>query len=72
MPRIGPVKRRELVSMLRQLGFEGPYSGGKHQFMVRGEITLRIPNPHTGDMGKELLMRLLRQAGISREEWEAL
>jgi len=72
MPRIGPVKRRELVSMLRQLGFEGPYSGGKHQFMVRGEITLRIPNPHTGDSGKELLVRLLRQAGISREEWEVL
>lgn len=72
MPRIGPVKRRELVGMLRQLGFEGPYSGGKHQFMVRGEITLRIPNPHVGDISKELLMRLLRQAGISREEWEVL
>lgn len=72
MPRFGPVKRRELVALLRQAGFEGPYSGGKHQFMVRGQVTLRIPNPHAGDISRELLIRILRQAGITREEWEAL
>lgn len=38
--------------------------------MVRGEVTLRIPNPHQGDIGKELLSRILRQAGIAVEEWE--
>lgn len=70
MPRIGPIKRRELIACLHRLSFEGPYSGGKHQFMVRGQITLRIPNPHAGDIGKELLTKLLHQAAISREEWE--
>jgi hypothetical protein len=40
--------------------------------MVRGELRLVIPNPHTGEISRDLLARLLRQAGISREEWEQL
>jgi predicted RNA binding protein YcfA (HicA-like mRNA interferase family) len=72
MPRFGPIKRKELIRLLRILGFEGPYSGGKHQFMIKGETTLRIPNPHTGDIGKELLARILKQGRIDRETWEKL
>ena len=72
MPRLGPIKRRELTQCLRQLGFEGPFSGGKHQFMIKGDRALWIPNPHRGDIGVELLIRVLRQAGISKEEWERL
>jgi predicted RNA binding protein YcfA (HicA-like mRNA interferase family) len=72
MPAIGPVKRRDLVRFLHRLGFEGPFSGGKHQFLVRGETTIRIPNPHEGDVSPGLLLRMLRQAGISRQEWERL
>ncbi len=72
MPRFGPIKRKDLIHCLKRLGFEGPYSGGKHQFMIKGNTTLRIPNPHQSDIGKELLARILRQAGINREEWERL
>ncbi len=72
MPQFGPIKRNELVRYLKQLGFEGPYSGGKHQFMVKGDRTLRIPNPHRSDIGKELLSRILRQAGVPKDEWEAM
>ncbi len=38
--------------------------------MVRGDVTLRIPNPHPGDIGRDLLARILRQGGIERAEWE--
>ena len=72
MPRFGPVKRKDLVGYFKLLGFDGPYSGGKHQFMIKGGITLRIPNPHEGDIGKDLLSRILKQANISKEEWERL
>ena len=72
MPPFGPIPRRNLIRYLRQLGFEGPFSGGKHQFMVRYDVTLRIPNPHQTEIGKELLARILRQANIGRDEWEAL
>jgi predicted RNA binding protein YcfA (HicA-like mRNA interferase family) len=72
MPAFGPIRRTGLIKNLKQFGFEGPYSGGKHQFMVKGDITLRIPNPHQSDIGRELLARILRQAGITKEEWERL
>lgn len=72
MPRFGPIQRRALIKALKRAGFEGPMSGSRHQFMVRGDLTLFLPNPHRGDIGKDLLARLLRQAGISRAEWEDL
>ncbi len=72
MPWLGPIKREELVRYLRVLGFEGPYSGKKHQFMLKGVVRLRIPNPHQRDIGKELLSRILKQAGIDKETWEKL
>ena len=72
MPQFGPIARKELVRYLRQLGFEGPYSGGRHQFMVKGNHTIRVPNPHQAVLGKELLAKILRQAGITKEEWEKL
>ncbi len=72
MPSAGPVKRKDLIRYLRKSGFEGPYSGGKHQFMVKGDITVRVPNTHQADISRDLLTRILRQANISREEWEEL
>ena len=72
MPRFGPVKRQDLIGFLRLVGFEGPFSGGRHQFMIQGDITIRIPNPHRGEIGRDLLSRVLRQAHIGRDDWEAL
>ena len=69
MPPFGPIKRVHLIRCLKQAGFEGPYTGGKHQSMRKGDITFRIPNPHLADIGSELLSRILRQAGIDRDEW---
>ncbi len=72
MPRFGPITRRELIGCLRRAGFSGPYGGGKHEFMQKAELSLTLPNPHGGDIGANLLARLLRQADISRDEWERL
>lgn len=68
-PTLRPVSRRDLVRRLRSLGFEGPFAGARHQFMVRGKLTVRIPNPHGSDIGVPLLRELLRQAGIDASEW---
>ena len=71
MKRLSAVSRRDLLSRLKQLGFEGPYTGGRHEFMVRGSTRLVLPNPHRQDVGVDLLVRILRQAGVSRDEWLA-
>jgi predicted RNA binding protein YcfA (HicA-like mRNA interferase family) len=39
--------------------------------MIRGELRLTIQNPHSRDIPPSLLARILKQAGISREEWLA-
>jgi predicted RNA binding protein YcfA (HicA-like mRNA interferase family) len=72
MPAFGPISRNDLIQALKQLGFEGPYTGGKHAFLVRGQLWLTLPNPHQKEISKVLLARILKQASISREEWERL
>ena len=68
MPPFGPISR----GGLRALGFAGPFSGGRHAYMVRGERRVAIPNQHAGAIGVNLLARILRQAGVSRQEWESV
>jgi predicted RNA binding protein YcfA (HicA-like mRNA interferase family) len=72
MPAFGSIKRKDLIRTLKQAGFNGPHAGGKHEFMVKGNLRLTLPNPHQGEINKDLLSRILKQAGISRDEWEEL
>ena len=69
MPRLSPVSWRELVRRLGELGFEGPYQGAKHPYMVRGDLVLTIPNPHRSEVSVDLLARILRRGEIRREDW---
>ncbi len=72
MPRFGPISRRDFIRCLKSLGFGDPEPGGSHEIMRRGIEWVAIPNPHGSDISKNLLSRILKQAGISREEWEKL
>jgi hypothetical protein len=64
------ISRRELIRRLRAFGFEGPFAGGKHQYLIRGSLKLRVPNPHAGDLSAGLVRRIIRQAGISDSDWD--
>jgi predicted RNA binding protein YcfA (HicA-like mRNA interferase family) len=44
-----------MLRHLKQLGFKGPFTGGKHQFISRGSLTLTVPNPHKEDIGIGLI-----------------
>ena len=68
LPRSTP--RRILIQKFRGLGFEGPVPGGRHSFMKRGTLKVRIPNAHEGDVGVSLLSEILKQAGLTPEEWD--
>jgi len=61
---------RKLIQKFQRLGFDGPFSGGRHLFMVKGELKVHIPNPHRSDISKHLIAEILRQADISSDEWQ--
>lgn len=64
---------RELIRRFRKLGFEGPYGGGRHLFMIKRSQKIRIPNPHQSkDIHISLVREILRQAGIDPKMWEIL
>ena len=44
MSRWVPCKRRDFIRQLRKLGFEGPFSGTRHQFMVYEWHRMAIPS----------------------------
>jgi predicted RNA binding protein YcfA (HicA-like mRNA interferase family) len=60
---------KNLVIKFKNLGFGGPYAGGKHLFMSKEDFKIHIPNPHKGDISKSLVAEILRQAGISKDDW---
>jgi predicted RNA binding protein YcfA (HicA-like mRNA interferase family) len=65
------IHRKELIRKFKALGYSGPLSGGRHQFMIKGKKKIRIPNPHgSGDLDISLVKEILRQAAISNEEWD--
>lgn len=72
MPPFKPIKRKELIKALKEAGFEGPFAGGRHEFLIKGELRLILPNPHQSEISRDLLARILRQANLTREEWENL
>ena len=67
--KIKPLSWNDLVRRLRGAGFDGPYQGGKHPYMIKGGLVLTVPNQHPEDISVDLILRIIRQSGISREDW---
>jgi hypothetical protein len=71
-----PCKRRDFIRRLKKLGFGGPYSGTRHQFMVYKQHRLAVPS--TAEYSVPQLRLLLREVAgilgreISREDWEGV
>ena len=69
MPKLSPISWQTFVKKLGFCGFDGPYQEGKHPYMIKGNISITIPNPHDGQISVDLLRRILNQAGIPRTDW---
>ena len=65
--RLGPASRRELVRWLRDRGWDGPVPGANHAHMIRGSRHVAVPTQP--EIGSGLLLRILRQAGYTRDDW---
>ena len=76
MSRWQPCKRREFIKRLRQLDFDGPYSGTRHQFMVYEQHRLAIPSNAEYSVPQLRMMIREVEAIIDREitvdEWNRL
>ncbi|AMW26941.1 hypothetical protein [Limnospira platensis] len=61
---------------MRQLGFDGPFSGTRHQFMVFGENRLTIPSNDEYSVAQlRMMIREVEEIidrAISLDEWIAL
>lgn len=57
---------------LKLLGFDDLHSGGKHQYMKKGDEKIFIPNPHKGDIGVPIISQIIKQLKISKEKFENL
>jgi len=71
-----PCKRKVFIRRLRQLGFDGPYSGTRHQFMVYRNHLMSIPSDLEYSVPK--LRMMLNEAessidrSISSDQWNGL
>jgi predicted RNA binding protein YcfA (HicA-like mRNA interferase family) len=71
-----PCKRAQFIRRLRTLGFDGPFSGGQHAFMIHGNRRLAIPSnseypvPQLKQMLKEVEVILARP--ITLNDWSSL
>ena len=76
MSRWKPCKRKDFIKKLRVIGFEGPYSGAKHQFMINNNHRLAIPsnNEYSVPQLKYMLKEVARIIGrnLSAGEWDNL
>jgi len=71
-----PCKRRDFIRRLRILGFDGPFSGTRHQFMVYKRHRLSIPS--NTEYSIPQLRMMIREAEeiigkeITSDEWNCL
>ena len=68
--KLAPISRVKLIQRFKNLGWEGPFKGSKHDTMYKDGVAITIPNNHRSeDISVGLLRTILRNAGISREKW---
>jgi predicted RNA binding protein YcfA (HicA-like mRNA interferase family) len=76
MSQLSPCKRNDFIRRLRRLGFDGPYSGSKHQFLVFDQHRLTVPS--NSEYSVPQLKMMLRETAeilgrdITADEWNNL
>ncbi len=71
-----PCKRRVFIKRLRKLGFEGPFSGTRHQFMIFRDHRLSIPS--NAEFSVPQLRMMIREVEsilgrtLDSDEWNRL
>jgi predicted RNA binding protein YcfA (HicA-like mRNA interferase family) len=73
MPRLPTVTPRQLVQALEKAGFEIDHQTGSHVVLWRASDGARVVIPwHNHDLGRGLTLRIIKSAGLTRDEFEKL
>ena len=76
MSRWTPCRRGDFIRRVQTLGFDGPYSGTRHQFMVYQAYRLTIPSNQEYSVAQLHMMlrevEAILKRPISVEEWNTL
>lgn len=70
MSRLPSLTPREVVSALKRAGFEERRQRGSHLILWHGQRELVVTVPlHTSDLPRGTLKAILRQSGLTEEEF---
>ncbi len=76
MPKLHPISRRELIRRMKQLGFEGPFPGTRHDFMRRPSDQMKVPIPRAEGKSREIGVKLQKiimgEINVRTEDWLSL
>jgi predicted RNA binding protein YcfA (HicA-like mRNA interferase family) len=73
MSRLAPIKARELLRILRSLGFEQVRQRGSHTFWKHPDGRTTVVPVHAGEpIGRGLLRKILNDVEIEPEEFDKL
>lgn len=71
MPKLTTVKPREAARALERAGFSFVRQKGSHRIYVKGDIGVTVPW-HSKDMRIGTLRHIIKQSGLSVEEFQRL
>ena len=76
MSRWKPCKRRDFIRRLRSMGFQGPWSGARHQFLVSRGHRMAVPSNEEFSVPQVRMLvgevEAIIERNISADEWDSL
>ena len=76
MSRWKPCKRRDFIRRLRSMGFQGPWSGARHQFLVYRGHRMAVPSNEEFSVPQVRMLvgevEAIIERNISADEWDSL
>lgn len=72
-PRLPQVTAKELIAALKRAGFELDHQTGSHADLYHPLTRRQAVVPvHTGDIGRGLLKKIIKQAGLTEDAFREL
>ena len=71
MPKLPALRAREVIRLLERAGFYEARQRGSHLQLKRGNLLVTIP-VHSGDLNPGTLRSIIRQAGMTVDEFLTL